>query len=279
MTITGDGLTAVSGAAPSVLCRLCSGPAHYRFTAQLLGRHDVSYFSCADCGSLETEQPFWLDEAYSLNLGDLDCGSAQRNLHNFAACLAIAGLWGVRSAVDFGGGDGLLTRLLRDRHVDCHVEDKYGSPTYAQAFSDPPANPDAIFAFEVFEHFVEPGAEITALFARRPKIILGTTARFTGQGADWWYLSRRNGHHVFFYTSSAMRHIAARNGYRVIETGAFFLFVAANRYGPVKSLLSKLALHAIVRRLVMALSAFIPATGIGKDAASIQARRADTGLT
>ena len=257
---------------PSIIpCRLCGADAAYKFTTKLIAKYDVRYFVCSGCGSLETEPPFWLDEAYSLNLGDLDCGSAQRNLHNFAACLAIARIWGINSAVDFGGGDGLLTRLLRDRHLDCYVEDKYGSPTYAQQFSTPPERTDAIFAFEVLEHFVDPKAELGALFARKPKVLFGTTSRFTGQGADWWYLSRRSGHHVFFYTSAAMHHIAASHGYRVIETGAFFLFVESASYSAAKASLSKIALSGLARRTVMAVCSFIPATGIGKDTALIRA--------
>ena len=249
----------------ALACRLCDGVADYRFNAQLIGKHEVNYYVCQECGSLQTEMPFWLHEAYSLNLGDLDCGSAQRNLHNFAACLAIAGIWGVHSAVDFGGGDGLLTRLLRDRHIDCHVEDKYGSPTYAQAFSTPPEQPDAIFAFEVLEHFVEPKRELAELFARNPKIIFGTTSRFSDQDAGWWYLSRRSGHHVFFYSSAAMHVIAKSQKYRVVEQGPFFLFIREKDYSPAKAILSKLAMRSFSRRLIMAVSAFIPATGIGKD--------------
>ena len=271
MTILENRLRAAADDAAVIPCRLCGAEAAYKFSARLIAKYDVRYYVCSGCGSLETEQPFWLDEAYSLNLGDLDCGSAQRNLHNFAACLAIARIWGIRSAVDFGGGDGLLTRLLRDRHLDCYVEDKYGSPTYARQFSTPPARTDAIFAFEVVEHFVDPSAEIGALFARRPKVLFGTTSRFTGQGADWWYLSRRSGHQVFFYTGEAMRQIAVSHGYRVIETGAFFLFVESAGYSAVKARLSKLALGGIARRLVMAVCAFIPATGIGKDTALIRA--------
>ena len=252
-------------------CRLCGGDAVRRFSTQLINKHEVGFFRCNTCGSLETEQPFWLDEAYALNLGDLDCGSAQRNLHNFAACLAISAIWKVRTAVDFGGGDGLLTRLLRDRHIDCYVEDKYGSPTYAQAFTEPPANPDAIFAFEVFEHFVDPASEIAALFARRPKVLVGSTARYVDQGADWWYLSQRSGHHVFFYSSPALGRIAAQYGYQLIEVGSLFLFVENGHFSAIKAALSRVALHGLSRRIVMALSAFVPATGIGKDTARIRA--------
>lgn len=260
--------SASAAAAPGSVgtCRLCGGDTDPAFSAELMAKYQVNYGVCQTCGSLQTELPFWLDEAYASNLGDRDCGAAQRNLHNFAACYSMARIWGARTAIDFGGGDGLLTRLLRDRHVDCHVEDKYGSPTYALAFARPEGlHPDALFAFEVFEHFVEPAKEIAALFARQPKILFGTTGRFTGQGADWWYLSHQSGHHVFFFSSRALSHVARVHDYVLIEQGAFFLFVRRDAYSPVKAMLSRRMLSSIARKLVMAVASVLPATGIGRD--------------
>ena len=95
-------------------CHLCGSAMAPQFKAEILSKYDVGYFRCDGCGSLQTEPPHWLGEAYASNLGDRDCGAAQRNLSNFAVCLALAKIWGVRNAIDHGGGDGLLTRMLRD---------------------------------------------------------------------------------------------------------------------------------------------------------------------
>jgi hypothetical protein len=43
-------------------CRLCPGAAAEVFRKTILLRHDVGYRRCADCGSLFTDQPHWLDE-------------------------------------------------------------------------------------------------------------------------------------------------------------------------------------------------------------------------
>src|SRR5688572_6458293 len=83
------GLEEAAPAQPATPCRLCGGLTTYAFNAELIGKHNVRYFVCTSCGSLETEPPFWLEESYLSNLGDLDCGSAQRNLHNFAASYAM----------------------------------------------------------------------------------------------------------------------------------------------------------------------------------------------
>jgi hypothetical protein len=256
-------------------CRLCAGAVTPRFRAVLLDKYDIAYAQCGDCGSLQTESPFWLDEAYALNLGDMDCGAAQRNLSNTAACLIVSRLWGVRDAVDHGGGDGLLTRLLRDHGINCFVEDKYAAPTYAQAFTTPDfATPDAIFAFEVFEHFVTPAAEIDALFARKPAILFGSTELYAGQGADWWYLSRHSGHHVFFYGDRALGWIGRRHGYRAIRSGGYFLFVRNDLASAFKLALVRLLLRGPMLRLMRALAVIVPTRGPGHDIALIRKRNA-----
>src|ERR1700730_9135404 len=113
-------------------CRLCQGRLSFRFKSTVLGRYSVHYFECRECRSLQTEPPYWLNEAYSHNLSGLDTGAAQRNLHNLAACYIISKLFGATDAIDYGGGDDLLCRLLRDYGLNCFVSDKYAKVTYAQ---------------------------------------------------------------------------------------------------------------------------------------------------
>ena len=102
---------------------------------------------------MQTERPYWMQEAYSTNLSILDTGAGQRNLLNLAATYAVCGLLRANNVIDFGGGDGLLCRLLRDYEVNCFVSDKYAAATYARAFVTPDFDrPDILLAFEVFEH-------------------------------------------------------------------------------------------------------------------------------
>ena len=101
------------------ICRLCGGPAQRRFSRIILGRHTIAYFQCTACRSLQTQKPYWLESAYQHNLAELDTGAAQRNLTNLGATAMVARVLGLRNIVDFGGGDGLLCRLLRDYGFNC----------------------------------------------------------------------------------------------------------------------------------------------------------------
>src|SRR5688572_10641672 len=122
----------------SEACRLCGEHVAFVFLLKVLRSYDVSYYRCQHCGSLQTERPYWLEEAYRKNnLSILDTGAAQRNINNLAACYAVSKLLKAANVIDVGGGDGLLCRLLRDYEINCFVKDKYASPTYAQGYTEP----------------------------------------------------------------------------------------------------------------------------------------------
>jgi hypothetical protein len=256
-----------SGQAQENSCRLCEGRLDLQFRLQVLGQHSVGYFRCQSCHSLQTEQPYWLEQAYRANnLSHLDTGAVQRNLHNLAACWSIAKLLDLKNVLDFGGGDGLLCRLLRDYELNCFVYDKYASPTYAQGFDAPDfALPDMIVAFEVMEHYADPRRDLEGLFATRPKAVLASTGIFNTQGPDWWYLAPESGQHVFFYSKSALQLIARTHDYDLVIRSGYLLFLQRGLCGALKKSLAKTLLRSGMRKLTRARLAMSSADGVWKD--------------
>lgn len=207
-------------------CRLCGASAHYVFENLILAKHQVRYYRCEACECLQTEAPYWLDEAYAHSISTLDTGIVQRNLDNFAVCYALAQTFKVKTAIDYGGGDGLLCRFLRDHLIDCHIDDRYGSAKYAQGYDRPTfKTPDMVTAFEVFEHLPNPSETLETLFALRPRVMVVTTELYAGEEADWYYLVPESGQHVFFYSAKALKLIADRFGYQIAKAGKVYLFV------------------------------------------------------
>ena len=210
---------------PSSNCRLCGGETAPAFDGVVLGRHRVQYLRCLTCASLETETPHWLHDAYAdgeatANLAEADTGAAQRNLQTWAGTMVVAGLLGLRNIVDFGGGDGLLVRLLRDHGLNAFVSDEYAAATYARGFTRPDfARPDLVTAFEVIEHFADPAANLAQIFGGQPRAVLLSTLVYDGQGAEWWYLAPHGGQHVFFYSERGLQLIAERYGYVLVRAG------------------------------------------------------------
>ena len=213
-------------------CRLCGSPAGVAFSQRVLFKHPVAYFKCQVCGSLQTETPYWLDEAYALKPERFDTGKASRTLANFLILPRLFGILGIRPAdrcADFGGGTGLFARLMRDVGYNYHSFDKYGSGEFCDGFSwdhfDRPVK--LVTIFECAEHFANPAEEWGAIFATGADHIVGTTGIYNGQGAEWTYLSPESGQHVFFYSLTGLAHLASKHGYSAYLLGSYFLISKA----------------------------------------------------
>jgi hypothetical protein len=217
---------------PEEHCRLCGGTTKPQFRRLVLGRHDVCYLRCDVCGSLQTQVPTWLDEAYDSSLASSDVGAVQRCLDTRAALWWILSILGVRRTrlLDFGGGTGLLCRLLRDLGIDAWTADRYGRGDFAQTYrvdaeALEPGRFDVLTAFEVLEHFPNPRQDLAALFAVRPKVLVASTLLYAPEcGPDWWYLAPAEGQHVFFYTHQALAEWAGTQGYVLLSIGSWQIF-------------------------------------------------------
>jgi len=206
----------------SIPCRLCASQAKYRFCKRILAdTRACNYFVCEKCGSLQTEFPSWLHHSYSDTFHTVGVDSAYRSIwaqslvHYCASVLRIRG-----KILDWGGGHGLLCRLLRDLGHDAWLHDPHTENLYASGFqSETLSGFSLITAFEVFEHLAEPAAEAGAIFAASPDFVIVGTGRFQGQGSDWDYLFPHHGQHVFFWSRKAHDWIARQHGYDVITCG------------------------------------------------------------
>lgn len=246
-------------------CRLCHGRLESLFNLKVLGKHHVNYYRCVGCLSMQTEQPYWLEEAYSdSNLSNTDTGAVQRTLNNLAACYGLAKLFKAQNVIDIGGSDGLLCRMLRDYGINCYVKDKYATPTYAQGFVEEDfKSPDLVASFEVLEHFPNPHEDLEALFSYNPRMFLLSTAIYTNECEDWGYLSLESGQHVFFYSQPALEMIAKKYGYDPIFSGSYILFV--KDASKIQKMIARKLLKEKSIRLIKSYLIYQPANGVYQD--------------
>ena len=61
-------------------CKICNHEAKNIFTAKILNKYNVNYCYCNHCGFLQTEEPYWLKEAYSNPISIIDTGIMARNI-------------------------------------------------------------------------------------------------------------------------------------------------------------------------------------------------------
>jgi hypothetical protein len=124
------------------------------------------------------------------------------------------------SHLDFGGGSGLTSRLLRDRGWQSSSHDHFvdGRRKLSQA-----ATYDLVTAWEVFEHVADPRRLMADLsrVAHPQSVIMFSTLLSDGhigrgQALDWWYLAPRNGH-VSLYSRTSLATLLRAYGFKVFH--------------------------------------------------------------
>lgn len=264
-----------STALPS--CRLCDSHLKKSFSSRILGKYDINYHICTGCNSLQTDYPYWLDEAYSEPLFSLDTGAVQRNLNNFAACYLLGKILPINSILDFGARDGLLCRFLRDHLFDCYAHDKYSKPSYSIDFQIMPRERDIdlVVAFEVLEHFSNPKTDLEEIFMFQPKYVLATTELYSNQGKEWSYLAQESGQHIFFYSGHAVNLIAQMFGYGVTIVGNMILFYKTDIPGIQAKIIScQATLSGWIFQAIKSYIFLLPTPGVSVDAEFVKRRAA-----
>lgn len=202
-----------------MVCNICSSSSLKTFNSYVLNKYDVSYFKCSNCGFIQTETPFWLNEAYESAITQLDIGLVSRNLY-FAEILEDFLNRGILNEngiyLDYAGGYGLFVRLMRDKGVNFYRQDVYCQNIFAEHFDliDLPLGQkfEAITAFEVFEHLVNPVEELKKMLNFSDVIIFSTELQPEGvlTPANWWYFVPETGQHISLYSFDSLVKIAEK---------------------------------------------------------------------
>jgi hypothetical protein len=214
------------------------------FRHEVLSKYEVDYFFCPHCGLIQTEEPYWLTEAYESAISALDTGILHRNIRirrYLEPLIELLGLGRGRFA-DVGGGYGTLTRLMRDIGYDFSTHDPYCENIFAKNFEvQPQATYDALLAFEVIEHLSDPVGFIRESFSKHSTrtIFLSTNTYQAIPEKNWWYYSFESGQHVSFYQKKTLSVLADKNGCRLYSLNDSIHVITDKKIGPIRLLLMR----------------------------------------
>lgn len=203
-------------------CKICNGDSKPIFKAKVLYKYEVDYFQCTNCQFIQTEEPFWLEEAYSSAITDLDLGYVTRNVlfSEITTKILKHAFDKNASFLDYGGGYGMFVRLMRDKGFDFYREDKYCENLFSNYFDvsnlENHKKFEVLTAFEVFEHLDDPIAEIKNMMNYSDSILFSTEIQpdITFSNADdWWYISPEIGQHISLFTQKSLSHLANQYGF------------------------------------------------------------------
>jgi 2-polyprenyl-3-methyl-5-hydroxy-6-metoxy-1,4-benzoquinol methylase len=229
-------------------------PSHLFGQIEVLRKYPVEYFRCEQCGFMQTEAPFWLEEAYSTAIARQDVGIMQRNLVNCELTSAVLSLFFPKAsnALDFGAGHGVFVRLMRDRGFHFAWLDRYATNDYARGFEyQESAKYEFLTAFEVLEHLTDPVSDLAGMMELSDNVFVST---FTVPEpvpalSDWWYYSPTSGQHVSIYTRRSLEILAAHFGRRLLSHGSYHLFTKEPKSDTLFSLATRFRIARMVNRM------------------------------
>ncbi len=219
-------------------CKVCGSDSPHFATARVLQKYDVNYYRCSQCGFIQTEDPYWLDEAYSEAIASSDIGILHRNnlMAGIAAKLIFNYFDHNSKFLDYGAGYGLFVRLMRDRGFDFYWQDKFCKNIFAQRFefSNSENQIALVTAFELFEHLVDPQREIEKILRISPNIFFSTELLPDSipKPGQWWYYATHEGQHISIYTKQSLEILANKFNLKLYTNGRSLHLITTNRNLP-----------------------------------------------
>lgn len=194
----------------------------------------VKYLRCDDCGLLFTTHfDDWTfadfrREIYNDDYPKADPGWTDgiRAREGAKITAIVMGQYGYASTMDYGCGNGELTKELKRQGVKrAYSYDPIYSGTGRYLA-------ELVTAFEVFEHTPSPKhtvADALADVSASGRLLFTTCVcdQIPRQQTDWWYIAPRNGH-VSIYSSKALAILFDKLGWKVAVIG-FNTFLAERK--------------------------------------------------
>ncbi|MDR0305567.1 MAG: class I SAM-dependent methyltransferase [Chitinispirillales bacterium] len=215
-----------------MLCKICNCESKNIFNGKILGKYETKYFHCEKCGFLFAEDPErWLEHAYKESIASMDTGIMLRNNIN-SRKLSILLYFFLKDkenseCLDYAGGYGIFTRLLRDVGFNFYWQDKYTKNLMANGFEgDLNKKYEVCTCFECFEHLVLPLQEIETILKLSDTLIFSTILlpEPIPVQQDWWYYAPQSGQHISFYSEKTLRFIAKSFGLEYLNIFGFHIF-------------------------------------------------------
>lgn len=206
-------------------CTICGSDTTLIFVVEIQNRLKANLHRCVNCGFAFYPDQDWIRGSFSEELNSLDVGSVDRVLlaSDFLTEFIFSEKLASNKFLDYGGGYGLQTRILRDRGFNWENFDPYTAPLFSRDFvGNLQTEYSLISLIEVSLHFENPIEEFQKLINRCDYLVFTSVVPEKEFGPDWWYITGESGQHVAFYSIKALRQIATHLNVEFTSDGKFF---------------------------------------------------------
>ncbi|MFA5984265.1 MAG: class I SAM-dependent methyltransferase [Methylococcaceae bacterium] len=239
-------------------CPICFGELSKAFTATVLQKYEVSYYHCKTCGFVRSERPYWLDEAYSAAIAKTDTGLVSRNLALAKKLAILLYCYYPNDAafLDYAGGYGLLTRLMRDNGFNFFWDDKFCQNLLASGFEADTAKQrfQAVTGFEVIEHVHDPVSFVKDVLEKSGcRTFIFSTQLYSGEippAPDWWYYAFDEGQHIAFFQFKTLAKLAEKLGLKFYSKNGIHILTDRKLQHSGIALLWAMKLSAVISPII-----------------------------
>jgi hypothetical protein len=212
-----------------MICKICNQETSSMFVAKILKKYDIQYFYCKNCGFMQTEEPYWLEEAYNQSINISDTGYMQRNISLSKKLTILLSLFFSNDGkfLDYAGGYGVFVRMMRDIGFDFYWDDKFTTNLFAKGFEHKnKSRYEVVTTFESFEHFEYPIDEIDSLLKLSKNIIFSTELLPDPipNPENWWYYGLDHGQHISFYGETTLNYLSNKYNLNYFNLGSLHVF-------------------------------------------------------
>ena len=209
-------------------CPICNSSANMLFSVMVQGENRSELNSCSNCEFAFYPDQNWISKSFSDELNSLDVGAADRTVisADYLSVMLKSQKLSHGKFLDYGGGYGLLSRIMRDRGFNFENFDPFTRqifPTSGLHMNNSlDQKYDAITLIEVALHFEDPLEEFRRLLQLTN--VLFFTAVLTDEKLDhdWWYLSPETGQHIALFSQKTLATLAEKLGVNLTSDGRFF---------------------------------------------------------
>lgn len=241
-------------------CKICAHNSEKLFKEKILNKYDVQYFRCLNCEYIFTEEPYWFKEAYNQVINIYDTGILDRNIYFRKLVSSLIYFFFDKKSqfLDYAGGYGIFTRLMRDAGFNFYWTDPYCENILAKGFEYNPVNQNEIqllTAFEVLEHLIYPVDELEKMLKISRNIAFSTELIPTPvpKPDEWWYFSFGHGQHISFYSKKTLQTLAEKFNLFFYNYGHLHLFTdkkLSDRFFKAIMSLNKFGLFSVIKKIL-----------------------------
>ncbi len=153
----------------------------------------------------------------------------------------------------------MFVRLMRDRGYRFYRQDKYCDNMFSIGFDVEDLKGEKldksfemVTAFEVFEHLVDPVAELETMLTYSDSVLFSTEVQPHDNLKTvtyWWYFLPETGQHTALYSRRSLEVLAAKFGCQLYSNGKSLHLITKKKLG-FNSVKWSYLLHSVINKLL-----------------------------